>query len=390
MLKAHLEECAECRGVFRDSRDLHLLWLPNRRGFEIRRKTAVEMRLRQKILQRVGAAGGNFSELALRSSAPVGMRTAQSRFGRLRYPVVALAAGLLIVLVGASMAVQKTSSALVPVQPPIVTFRPPAPPNLHLLDQELSRDTTWQTEQILQQKLDESRTTVAQLEQLLQAAKRRADHLVGSNSIANLEVADLRHKLGVARGSMSNIKKKLAAAEGARSELNEQLAVSMRENWELHTQLSTESVNLRRERRLLSRGRDIRDLIAARNLHIIDVYDTNGDGRTAKAFGRVFYTEHQSLIFFAYDLPRRSAKSTKYEFTAWGKGDGDNARVHKLGIFYRDTKDQRRWVLEVTNPHVLSTINSVFVTLEKTDRPVNSPSGKKLLSAYLGTPANHP
>jgi hypothetical protein len=50
---------------------------------------------------------------------------------------------------------------------------------------------------------------------------------------------------------------------------------------------------------------------------------------------------------------------------------------------------QRRWVLKLTDPALLSEIDSAFVTLEKSDDTTKSPNGKKLLSAYLGTPANH-
>jgi hypothetical protein len=57
---------------------------------------------------------------------------------------------------------------------------------------------------------------------------------------------------------------------------------------------------------------------------------------------------------------------------------------------YSDDQAQKRWVLKVTDPEVLSQIDSVFVTLERTDNPGNRPRGKELLSAYLHSPANHP
>jgi len=64
----------------------------------------------------------------------------------------------------------------------------------------------------------------------------------------------------------------------------------------------------------LSAGRDIRDLISARNLHIIDVYDTDSHGKTTRAFGRVFFTEGKSLVFYAYDLSSGHSAAATYAF----------------------------------------------------------------------------
>jgi len=39
---------------------------------------------------------------------------------------------------------------------------------------------------------------------------------------------------------------------------------------------------------------------------------------------------------------------------------------------------------------VLAEIDSVFITLERTDEDISQPKGKRLLTAYLGTQPNHP
>ena len=39
--------------------------------------------------------------------------------------------------------------------------------------------------------------------------------------------------------------------------------------------------------------------MAARQLHVIDVRDTDPNGEPANAFGRVFLTEGKSLTFYA-------------------------------------------------------------------------------------------
>jgi cell division protein FtsB len=140
-----------------------------------------------------------------------------------------------------------------------------------------------------------------------------------------------------------------------------------------------------RERQLLAAGREIRDLMGARNLHIIDVFDVDGKGRSKGAFGRAFYTEGKSLIFYAFDLaPNTPLRS----FQAWGLQPGTQP-AQSLGIFYADDKTQNRWVLKFDEPGVLAQIDAVFVTIEP---PGGSPqpTGQKLLYAYLNGKANHP
>lgn len=61
-------------------------------------------------------------------------------------------------------------------------------------------------------------------------------------------------------------------------------------------------VSLDMERQLSAAGRDIRELLVARQLHVVDVRDTDADGKPSPAFARVFLTEKKSLMFFAFDL----------------------------------------------------------------------------------------
>jgi len=159
---------------------------------------------------------------------------------------------------------------------------------------------------------------------------------------------------------------------------------------DLAQKLSDQTQSLNRERDLLANGRDIRDIIGARNLHIIDVYDTDADGNTRKSFARAFYTEGKSLIFYAYDLPARGTDEGKYVYTAWGQKNGNKSHVEKLGILLNDDKGQRRWALNFSDPKVLTEIDSVFVTLERVDMNGSEPKGKRMLTAYLDSQVNHP
>jgi exonuclease VII small subunit len=159
---------------------------------------------------------------------------------------------------------------------------------------------------------------------------------------------------------------------------------------QLSEQLAESSASLARERELLTAGRDVRELMAARNLHIVDVFDTDPKGKTRPAFGRIFYTEGKSLLFYAYDMPDARLEDAGYHYRIWGKKEGPNQAARSLGIFFSDDKAQKRWVFQYDDPKVLNEIDSVFVTLEPPDRDAKRPKGDKLLYAYLKGQANHP
>jgi hypothetical protein len=157
---------------------------------------------------------------------------------------------------------------------------------------------------------------------------------------------------------------------------------------ELAAQVKEKEALAERERQLSSVAKDVRELMGARNLHIVDVSDIDSNGRSKKSIGRVFLVEGKSLIFYAFDLGDRG-NPTKVSFQAWGLLEGRQRIARNLGVFYVDDHDQKRWVLKVNDPEKLSAINSVFVTVEPLGGATR-PTGKKLLYAFLGTQPNHP
>jgi len=159
---------------------------------------------------------------------------------------------------------------------------------------------------------------------------------------------------------------------------------------ELTDQLTEKSAALDREHQLLAVGHDVSDLMGARNLHIVDVVDTDPHGKTRPAFGRIFFTEGKSLIFYAYDLNDAKIEEANYQYRVWSKKEGQDTQVHNLGIFYADDKSQRRWVFKCNDPKILSEIDSVFVTLEPANSVPAHPKGSNLMYAYLRGQANHP
>ena len=157
----------------------------------------------------------------------------------------------------------------------------------------------------------------------------------------------------------------------------------------LSQQLSARGTTLAHDRELLAEGRDITDLMGARNLHIIDVRDADGKGKNQNSFGRIFYTEGKSLIFYAYDLDQGKVSNASSSFQVWGERLGEPTSVRSLGILFTDSKDLKRWALTVDDPQQLAEIDSVFVTLEP-HQGARKPIGGKILFAFLGGKANHP
>ena len=168
------------------------------------------------------------------------------------------------------------------------------------------------------------------------------------------------------------------------------LALQEIELRELRKQASDEAAALGQQQELAARGSDVRDLVVARNLHIIDVHDRDGDGKSQRAFGRIFYTEGKSLIFYAYDLSDPRKLDAKVSFYVWGERLGAEKPIRGLGIFHNDDANDGRWVLTFDDPQVLAQINSVFVTVESSKKTIKEPGGRRVLFAFLGDKPNHP
>jgi len=133
---------------------------------------------------------------------------------------------------------------------------------------------------------------------------------------------------------------------------------------------------------------EARNLFGARDLHIVDVYDVTGDGKTKRTYGRVYYVEKKLLVFYAFDLQNRQNHKLG-AFQAWGYREANLGKPLDLGLFTVDDKSTSRWVLTVNHPDVLSHIDAVFVTVEPPGGS-RAPRGKKVLYANLIGPPNHP
>jgi hypothetical protein len=172
------------------------------------------------------------------------------------------------------------------------------------------------------------------------------------------------------------------------SEVN--LAIQKQTSEALTARLDAAAGELQRERDLKSAKSEIGDLMAARSLHIVDVYDADPNGKRQRSFGRVFYIEGKSLVFYAYDLDDSGRFKANVVFHVWGGKAGVKQVTHSLGILHKDDAGQNRWAMTFDDPNVLGQINSVFVTAESASKHYDEPHGKKVLYAYFGSPPNHP
>jgi hypothetical protein len=236
-------------------------------------------------------------------------------------------------------------------------------------------------------RLKQTTVTIANMQrqfQSEQAALKQADEERDTSSVqltaAQAEAASLRDKFEIASTETTQQATQLTALETKVRELNVALD-------EKNVQLSEKTQLLELDKEFLDHDRDIRDVIGARNLYIADISDLTQDGRTARQFGRIFYTRDRSLIFYGFDLDSQANRKQDVSFQVWGSGS-DRSTPVSLGLFYQDD-NHKRWVLRCNDAKTLARLDMVFVTVEPPGGSTR-PTGKQLLRAYLQIQPNHP
>ena len=246
-----------------------------------------------------------------------------------------------------------------------------------------------------------------EVDRLRAALRRTDDQLTASETDLKTAVQD-RHRLAFDRVSLElqleQLQQELAKSQAEAANALEEASTQNRRADDTQATLIGDEVKLRnleqglketsaaleQERQLLGLGHDVTDLMGARNLHIVDVADTDGRGKARPAFGRIFFTEGKSLIFYAYDLNEAKMQKANYQYQVWAKKEGPNQPAQRLGIFYSDDRAQRRWVFKCDDPKILREIDSVFVTFGRPDGDPSHPEGSSLMYAYLRGQPNHP
>ena len=252
----------------------------------------------------------------------------------------------------------------------------------------------------LRSALERSQREVAKLQEQLSAAEdryRQANSATvsieqkleaeqGERTKISEERDALSQQLAAAQADAQSLRDKSAAASVISAQQTAQTVAFEAQLHEVNAELAEKDRVLALDKEFLDHDREIRDLIAARNLYIADIYDVAQNGKTAKPFGRIFYTKDKSLVFYGYDLDKQAGVKQSVAFQAWGSGD-DKQNV-SLGLFYQDDS-HKRWVLRFNDTKTLARLNMVFVTAEPQGGSAK-PTGKPLLLAYLQMQPNHP
>lgn len=251
-----------------------------------------------------------------------------------------------------------------------------------------TQQETTQREQELAQLRSSLRTLEGRSTQLAAASNQSAGQLQ-----ATLHQRDaLNEQLRQTSQTYQNLLDELAGLKADREEARKRVSALEAKLEELS------ATNLGQERRLkdaeqfLASDRDIRELMGARKLYIADVFDVDGSSRTRKPFGRVFYTQGKSLIFYAFDLDGKPGIVNANSYQVWGQKEipfGDQPSPQNLGILYMDNESNRRWMMRFDDPKRLAQIDAVFVTVEPHGGSPK-PTGKPFLYALLRNEVNHP
>jgi hypothetical protein len=224
----------------------------------------------------------------------------------------------------------------------------------------------------------------------LASAQRREGELNSRITVIEGANAELRDNEPRKSAEIAQLRQELAQVRSEQTADRTASLVGEAELTRLRDKVTKLSAELDDERQLNAAVNEARDLIVARNLHIVDVNDADENGKRQRAFGRIFYAEGQKLVFYAYDLSDPRKISARDSFYVWGEQLGANEPARSLGMLRRDDEKDGRWVLRFSDRHVLAHINSVFVTVESGKNTVAQPTGKRVLFAFLGNKANHP
>jgi hypothetical protein len=290
----------------------------------------------------------------------------------------------LLALLGAAwtwVATLRTGS--LPVPPAIVAPRPVVPAPAKAEDAEQVRSLRADIDRLksaFAARDGANRAVRFELEKRVAALERQLADAGSERTRLEARLADAKQALDAADRDLAQARQQQASDAMLLQLQDNRLAT-------LSARMREADERLTREDQLLAANRDIRDLMGARNLHVIDVFDVDGRGKTRRAFGRAFYTEGKSLIFYAFDLA--SAATRAASFQAWGQRDGAVETAFSLGLLYIDDQTQNRWALKFEDARVLDQIDAVFVTVEPPGGS-RSPRGRKLLYAYLRQKPNHP
>ena len=262
---------------------------------------------------------------------------------------------------------------------------------------ELNELLATQTKQLfeLQESDSQKERELNKLRSALPALNERASELAAANDATNQQL----HTLSPQRDALltqlrdteqayKTIQAELANLRSERDKAFLRSASLESKIAEFETTIQAQERRLRDDEQFLASDRDVRELMGARKLYIADVFDVDSSSRTKKPFGRIFYTQGKSLIFYAFDLDRQPNLKDTSAFQVWGRIEPDHGDPLNLGILYIDNESNHRWALRFDDPEKMAEIDAMFVTVEPHGGSLK-PTGKPFLYALLRNEANH-
>lgn len=385
-LKEHMQTCAECRemaGDFAQIADGFLEVAEKRASFQDREPAGMTDRfIARAHSEGVPLSRGTMSEAVARWRVPSGVA------------IAAFAAALIGSAVLGVVSVKSLMRHFAPrmAAQPYMNRDTVASLGANRVSDQLSNEN-----RELKEKLQDVRTEMTALaaklrsgeEALKSADSAKRDMILRLNDLQRSN-AELQRSAEQRQAVVAELKGELERVQSGKEADAIALQVEEAELRNLREKVVELDSKLHESEQLSAAARQATDLIVARNLHIIDVHDADEDGQRKRAFGRIFYTEGKSLVFYAYDLADPRGPNLKTSFHVWGENDSASRPAKSLGIFKADNETDGRWILTVDDPHALAQINTVFVTVETRKKAVTQPNGKKILYAFLGNKANHP
>ena len=390
-LQTHLLECGLCKELRKEFLDINSIWLTQAQELEPE-MYGRRVVLRNKILETLQDAGAQFSEPLRNQIATPPKRFRY--FAVLQSPAPLWAAAALVLFaaclgfeIGTRKHVSKENTNNAAIRSvDIPTAQPSDAGSNSKVQPDAPAAQNSQTDLGQRLAASESERTKALAD--IQLLRQDIADLQSSRDKDANQIAQLKAHSEQDQNAAISAQAQIRSLKEAEDSKNADLVTTQIQLRDLEGKLADQRAVAEREKTLteVSSSSEMRDVIASRNLHIVDVADVANSG-VQKPFGRIFYTEGKSLIFYAYDLS--GARGTK-TFYAWGHREGDANTTHVLGALHLDDPAQRRWVFKSNDAKVLAQIDSVYVTLEPNAKPGEKPKGQKILTAYLGTPANHP
>lgn len=412
-LDAHLSECIDCRRALRDYERVAANGIPALASElapndesrdaswsieDAEEKLFLKLDWEHEALPAVGVAGGRQAKTGQRFT----YRPSQVRWKEMWMPFAA--AVLLVVALSVTLYRTGLRRGVESAQVSLPTSKAP--------DTSLEAQASnggYERSQLMS-KLAEDAKNIEDLKRQLSEQSKSVRTLQTVNSTSSQSIASHQEsehgipdsgkardaELAGAQAKLDELQKALDAATAERAEASSNAAVLQAKVYELtelmndrEQALDQKQTEVAKQQELLEHDRDIRELMGARDLYIVEVHDVAGTGKTNKTYGRVFYTKGKSLIFYAYDLDSQPGLRNASTFQAWGRRGPDKAQALNLGIFYEDNASKKRWVLKAEDPKTLADIDAVFVTVEPNGGS-HHPSGQQLLFAFLRVNPNHP